>query len=294
MEASILIVTRNRKEALRITLSKLSLCIDKDKHEVLVFMDGCTDNTYELRTEFDWVKWESSEKSIGASRARRILYPLAQGDILFGFDDDAHPLQLDFVERTLVLFKNDPNLGIIAFKEVRGVFENDVEALKQVKNKVANYYCNTFVGCGFAILKSVYSATNGFPEWMDIYGEEDCVAIETLALNKVILFTTEIVVNHRIDLEQRTLKGRHYFRFEKQLKNETAFYLIYYKYPLKALVRLYYHNFRTYALKDWRYFIIYIKVIGKSVLGFFKTISFRRPVSREVIVKRRSLLAPGL
>ncbi len=45
MDISFLIVTRNRPVDLRITLDTLKKMIDLDKHEVLVFIDGCEQTT---------------------------------------------------------------------------------------------------------------------------------------------------------------------------------------------------------------------------------------------------------
>jgi len=294
MDASILIVTKNRKDDLAFTLHRLAQIIDKDFHEILVFMDGCTDGTEALELEFPWVYWQRSKESLGASRARHILYKSARGHVLFGFDDDAHPLQHDFIDRARHIFESDDTIGIIAFKEVRGIYKDDKEALDSITNKGTSYFCNMFVGCGFAILKSVYLATNGFPNWMDIYGEEDCVSIEVLANAHRILFTTDIAVNHRIDSNERMQKGRHYYRFEKQLTNETAFFLVYYPNPIKALLRLYWNNFKTYAIKDTRYFYIYIKVILVSFVRVFRILKFRNPVSGAIIKIRRQLKIPGI
>ena len=91
MDASILIVTRNRKNDLEKTLSILKHQINTQEQEVLVFIDGSEDDTILLKKKFSWVNWFSSKKSIGASRARYELYKKANGKLLFGFDDDAHP-----------------------------------------------------------------------------------------------------------------------------------------------------------------------------------------------------------
>ena len=104
MEASILIVSKNRRDELRKTISILEKCVNKREHEILVFLDGCTDGSGELQEEFPWIQWYSSEVSIGASRARNLLYKEARGSVLFGFDDDAHPMQEDFLQLTIEIF----------------------------------------------------------------------------------------------------------------------------------------------------------------------------------------------
>lgn len=292
MQASIVIVSKNRKEELYKTLQILEKLIDFSIHEVLVFLDGCNDGSELLKNQFKWVAWEGSEKSIGASGARNALYPKAKGEILIGLDDDAHPLQTDFIALTKTIFEKHPNVGILAFQEIKGVFNSDAEALSHKKLTIDEYYCNEFIGCGFAIKNEVYKVTNGFPVWVDIYGEESCVSIEVLAKGFDILNTNRIAVNHRVNLELRIKAGANYFRFGKQLKNATYYYLVYYPFPIIKIARLFWHNFKKYATKDWSYFKIYFQTIRIIVLYLPQLIKFRNPVDIKVLKKMKGLSSP--
>ena len=161
IEASILIVSKNRKSELEKTISILETFIDKEKHELLVFLDGCNDNSIALKKKKSWILWEVSNTNIGASRARNILYKQAKGEILIGLDDDAHPLSENFIDKVKQIFKEFENVGVIAFNEIRGVFESDEEALKEnLESK--EYICSEFVGCGFAIKKKCISVYKWF------------------------------------------------------------------------------------------------------------------------------------
>ena len=179
MEISILIVTKNRPDELEITLSKLFWLLDLSIHEVLVFIDGCK-KTEALRKKYLWVQWEKSAISISASPARNKLYKKAKGKIFVGLDDDAHPLSRNFITQTKSVFLHNPKIGIISFQEIRGVFISDYEALKTAELEKYSHPTNDFVGCGFAIRKDIYDLTTGFPVWIDIYGEESCLAIEVI------------------------------------------------------------------------------------------------------------------
>jgi len=292
MQASILIVTKNRKEELEITLKVLAKQIDLSVHEVLVFLDGCTDDTISLKSTIPWVKWFSSEKSIGASAARNSLYLNAEGVFFIGLDDDAHPLNEDFVFKIETLFSKYPSVGILAFEEIKGIYLSDLHALKQTESKKKEYLSSEFIGCGFAIRKSVYNETNGFPVWVDIYGEESCLSIEVLARGYDILYSNEIKVNHRVDREQRKANKQNYFRFGKQLKNSTYYFLVYYPYPLISILKLYWHNFKKYALSDFEYFKIYFKTIFIVLIHIPKILKYRNPVDENVIakIKKTSIL----
>lgn len=286
---SILIVSKNRKKDLSKTLNILDSLIDKSEVEVLVFLDGCTDESESLKNELAWVKWFVSAKSIGASAARHQIYPLANSEILIGLDDDAHPLNIDFLGQIGHLFKSNPNVGILAFEEIKGVFLSDEEALTQAEKIKKEYLTSEFIGCGFAVRKSVYNLTNGFPVWIDIYGEESCFSIEVLSKGYDILYTNQIKINHRVNKEQRKLNKQNYFRFGKQLKNSTFYFLVYYPFPFFNILKLYWHNFKKYALTDWEYCKIFFKTIFTVMFHFFGILKYRKPVEKTLIIKMRNL-----
>ncbi|MBG6109803.1 GT2 family glycosyltransferase [Flavobacterium sp. CG_9.10] len=292
MKASILIVSKNRKEELLKTLRIIDSLIDKSAVEVLVFLDGCTDDSPSIIDELSWVRFFISEKSIGASAARHQIYPFAKSEILIGFDDDAHPLTKNFVWEIEILFKANPKVAILAFEEIKGVFSSDEEAYKQSGNKHIEFFCSEFIGSGFAIRKSVYDMTNGFPVWIDIYGEESCLSIEVVAEGFDILYTNAIKVNHRVNIAKRKLNKQNYFRFEKQLKNTTFYYLVYYPSPLLKIIKLYWHNFKKYALTDWECFKLFFKTIIIVFSQASAVLKFRAPVNPETLLKMNQLSNP--
>ncbi|WP_339847442.1 glycosyltransferase [uncultured Dokdonia sp.] len=287
MDISFLIVTRNRPADLRVTLNTLEKNIDLEKHEVCVFIDGC-DTTMPLIEEYDWVQWSKVNKSISASPARNALYKMAKGKIFIGLDDDAHPISVHFIEEVTSRFRESVNLGIIAFQEVRGLFTTDQDALK-CSNSGLSYITNDFVGCGFAIKKEAYDATNGFPLWMDIYGEESAVAIEVMDAGYDIVFDYNLKVNHRVDVQKRKAMGRNYFRFEHQLRNVLRYYLVYYPKPSRRIIKTLLHNFRKYALSDWIYFKAFWGVLIDSLLNIKSILSYRKPVQEHTIEKKKQL-----
>lgn len=283
---SILITTSGRVNDLKTTLNYLYNTCDLKKVEVLVVSDGCS-RTYELsKTDFHWVNWYNLEVKVGASAARNYLYNKAKGKYLIGLDDDAHVISENALENITEIFNEFPNTGIIAFKEYKGL---DITVRKGDSSTVERV--NDFVGCGFCIKNEIYKQTNGFPLWMDIYGEESCVAIEVLNLGYDILYTNRIAVHHRVDKEARRNAGYSLFRFKKSLLNGNKFYWVYYPttYLPRALVKIFIHNFFKYAIKSPAYFhgfvSIYIKLIGQ-LPGLFK---YRNPVSSKTIMKSRTL-----
>lgn len=293
MEISICIVSKNRKLALQQTLTIIEPVIDKTKHEVLIFLDGCDDDPNELLEEFPQFQWVESSVSIGASPARRVLFAAATGKHIIGFDDDAHPLQTDFIDKTERIFAENPKVGVLAFEEIKGIYTNDQSALQHhVPDQ--NFVCNSFVGCGFAIRREVYEQTAGFPEWMDIYGEEGCLSIEIIDKGYDILYTSEISVNHRVNRQQRKTSGSNVFRFERQLCHMALYFLVFYPAHLlpQKWAKLFWHNFRKYAIKNPKYLAGYFKGLARFILKFPKVLSFRKPVSQATIKKLNALPHP--
>jgi GT2 family glycosyltransferase len=145
------------------------------------------------------------------------------------------------------------------------------------------------VGCGFAIRKEVYEKTNGFPVWIDIYGEESCLAIEVLDLGYEIHYDNSIIVNHRVDKKKRLAQGRNYFRFEKQLKNTIFYYVVYYPNPMLKIARLLFHNFKKYALQDLKYFYLFWKSIFIAFKEMVYVLKYRKPVKKSTMQKIKTL-----
>ena len=278
MEISFLIVTKNRPEELQFTLNQLLRIFDAVHHEVLVFIDDCT-ATEKLQSQFNWVTWHVSNKSISASPARHFLYQKAQGEIFIGLDDDAHLISENPVKTITSYFKANQNLGILAFLEIKGLFENPEKELEYRDKE--EFQTTEFIGCGFAIRKNVYNKTNGFPTWIDIYGEETCLSIEVMDLDYDIYFTNQVAVNHRVDIQKRRQQGKNYFRFQKQLQNSFRIYIGYYPDPLFKILCLLWHNFKKYAIVDKIYFKLYCLAIANMIGSILMMIKIRKTMTAQ-------------
>ncbi|AMA49815.1 glycosyltransferase family 2 protein [Flavobacterium covae] len=287
MEFSYLIVTHNRTDDLSKTLLILKQAIDLKNDEVLVYIDACPE-TETLKEEFSWVKWYSGKTRISASPARAFLYPHAMGKYLIGLDDDAHLISTNYKEQIRTLFTTSV-IGILAFKEVKGIFKTDQAALDSYQEPVQWYETNEFIGCGFAIKKSVYEKTKGFPVWIDIYGEETCLSLEVLNLGYEIWYTNQIIVNHRVDLIKRKKQGKNYYRFQKQLQNTFFIFLNYYPQPAVSILKLLLHNLKKYALQDVMFFKLYCKALHYIFINYKKKKKFRKPIAITTIDKIRKV-----
>ncbi len=264
INASICIVTHNRKAELKLTLDKVLELIDTNT-EVIVGLDGCTDGTNSLKSEFPNVIWIEFPKNIGASSARRLVYEKAKGDYIFGFDDDSHPVTGDFVKKTIQIFNNNPHLGILAFRIYNGLHLPEAQILdKGIGN---SYACSEFAGCGYAITRKAYLVSGGFPKWMHIYGEESYVSLKAFEKGYHCSYEPSILVHHRINKEARSSDGYQKFRFGLQLKNNLVLFLKLYPFPLniRSLIKCTFHNFFKYGFNSFAWHIVFWETLFSAL-----------------------------
>ena len=280
---SILIVTKNRVKDLDVTLKNLEKTTSRKDVEVLVLSDGCPESKNYLKANHPLLKSFHLKKSIGASPARNALYKKAQGDYLIGLDDDSNFITDDYLIRIENIFENE-KIGIIAFKEIKSL-----KLDKNIKLGLQSYYTNEFIGCGFCIKKKVYDQTRGFPRWMDIYGEEACVAIEALSIGYKIFYTDAIAVHHRVNKAKRKSNNHKIYRFKKSLLNGNKYFFVYFPGAMlpKPLIKIFIHNFRKYALINLKYFFAFLSVYLKLIIQMGYLLKNRSPVSKSTIIIKK-------
>ena len=112
MKATIVIVTRNRVEELRLAVR--SAIAQSIQPEVIVVDDGSHDGTAAaVATEFPGVRLISHPDSHGYIRRRNQAAAIASAPILFSIDDDAELRSTQTVEQTLREF-DSPQIGAVA------------------------------------------------------------------------------------------------------------------------------------------------------------------------------------
>lgn len=289
ISASICIVSHNRKVALQHTLSKIFERIDAGT-EVIVGLDGCTDGSNLLKSEYPNVIWLEMPSLVGASVARRAVYELAKGDYIFGFDDDSHPVTEDFINKTIQLFVNESKLGIVAFRIFNGL---DLPVETHLDKEIGNSYtCSEFAGCGFAIIRKAYEATGGFPKWMNIYGEEAYVSLRAYDKGYRIIYEPSILVHHRIDKISRLSDGYRKSRFGFQLRNNMVFFMKLYPFPwnFKSSIKCFLHNLFKYGFISISWQLLF----WRSLFAALKTsyIVSERKIPAKVIREWLSLPLP--
>ena len=119
---SAVIVTRNRKDALAVTLDRLR---DQPVDEVIVVDNASEDGTAELvRSRNSPVKLIETGDNLGIA-GRNLGAEDARGELLLVLDDDAYPLP-GAIETLVTAFEDNPQLG------VAGGFVRDIDPLGNV------------------------------------------------------------------------------------------------------------------------------------------------------------------
>jgi GT2 family glycosyltransferase len=263
IHSSICIVSYNRKAELKLTLEKILERIDTDT-EVIVGLDGCSDGSIDLKSDFPNVIWMEFPNHVGASTARRAIYEKAKGDYIFGFDDDSHPVTEDFIEKAIQTFRENNSLGIVAFRIFNGIQLPESQLMDMGIG--SSYACSEFAGCGYAITRKAYEATGGFPDWMNIYGEEAYVSLRAFECGYRLIYEPSILVHHRVDRQARKSEGYQKFRFGLQLRNNLVLFLNLYPFPMniRSCIKCVLHNMYKYGFKSISWHMLFLRSLRNS------------------------------
>jgi GT2 family glycosyltransferase len=206
---SFVFLTCNRLESLARALESVFRVSTDDRFEVIVVDNGsAVDLSTPLTERFPTVRCFSLADNTGVSVGRNFGAAQAMGEILIFIDDDAVLLTEDILERLSAYFSGNSGLALVAFKIVNDALDRVLshefpmktfdEALVEREQKVGY-----FVGCGFAVRRSVFEKLGGFcPELF--YGLEELdLSYRLIDQGFDILYSPSIVVRHSASPEVR-------------------------------------------------------------------------------------------
>ena len=210
---SIVIPTYNRREDLAETLEQLSE-LSPAADEIIIFLDGCTDNSREfLAAHYPDIVVLTSDSPGGSIPARDTAFRMAKGDLIVSLDDDSYPMQKDFVTRVIEVAEKHPEAGAFAFREMRP--SQDMPPLSKTEIPERAWIA-TYPNCAGAIRKSIYGQITSYPRFFShAYAEPD-FCLQTYGAGYGVLYVPEIEVRHRFTHTLRDMKARHH----KNARNE--------------------------------------------------------------------------
>lgn len=163
-----------------------------------------------------------SHQRLGPGGGRTIGIHQASQPIVASFDDDSYPLDVDYFDRLLTLFKRFPNAAVIA-AAIYHPHEAIAPALPQAS------WTSDFVGCGCAYRRQAFLETEGYVPLACAYGMEEVdLALQCRHLGWGILQSNQLRVFHNT-----TLTHHHTPQVTAaSLSNQLL--LMYLRYPLGA------------------------------------------------------------
>ena len=190
--ASIVIVTKNRKEELRSALS--SAVTQSAQPEVLVLDDGSTDGTEKMVcSEFPQVVLHRFEESKGYIIRRNEGARLARGNIIFSIDDDANFSTPQVVEQTLTEFEH-PDIGAVAIPYIEP--RKGAQVWQRAPGKEKIWIADAFVGTAHALRRDLFLQLGGYREQLIHQGEESDYCIRMYGAGHVVRLGAAGLIYH--------------------------------------------------------------------------------------------------
>jgi glycosyltransferase involved in cell wall biosynthesis len=182
LSVSVVIVTRNRCDDLRIALK--SVLAQTIAAEVIVLDDASTDKTTEMvRDCFPSVRLERSEHPRGCVVLRNVAAKIARGDVIFSIDDDAEFSSPRVIEQTIMEF-SDPRVAAIAIPYIEPRKGNHVFQKAPDANTI--WITDSFRGTSHALRRKIFNQVGGYRDQLIHQGEEADLSIRLLRFGWVV------------------------------------------------------------------------------------------------------------
>ena len=199
MTLSVMITTKGRIGSLRRTCRVLQQ-LNPSPLEVLVTMDGCTQDTVEVvRPDLPETRLFVNEIALGSVASRDQMMREAQGDLVLALDDDSYPEQLDCMSRIIPFFEQRPKLAVLHFPQRSDEYP---ETLANT-DFGAEHLTRSFANSGAVLRRSTYLQLPGFePRFFHMYEEPD-YALQCVAAGYDVLFSPMITIRHHYSGQAR-------------------------------------------------------------------------------------------
>lgn len=248
---SILITTKNRLSDLKITLANLSLLINREDVELLLYDDASSDDTVGfLETHYPQCKLFKNPTSLGLIHNRNVLLNNCSGEYAISLDDDAHFLSENVLENITDYFEAHSQCGVIACR----IFWGKQDPISTSTNE-GGTRVKGFVGCGHVWKMKAWRAIPNYPEWFVFYGEEDFASFHLFEKQIEIHYVPQILVHHRVDLKSRKKNQDYIQRTRRSLRS--GWYLYFMFYPLREIPKKLLYS-------------LYAQIKTKTLTGDFK------------------------
>ncbi len=174
---SILIVTWNRREALRRSIES-AFAQSHPAIEVVVVDNASSDGSAEeVRREFPQANLVVSDRNLGCPSGRNLGFRHCHGEFIYCLDDDGW-LKPDAVEQAVRRAKSDPRLAVVMSRIHETTAGGVVRQLPEHRNEPV--YQASFCGGCSLIRRAAIEQVGAFPEDFFRQAEEEDLAIRLL------------------------------------------------------------------------------------------------------------------
>lgn len=274
-----LIMTYNRKDALRICLDSLAKQ-DFPSIQVIVVDNNSTDGTATLiREDYEWIDYIKLDENKGIE-ARNIGSREAEGDLILSLDDDSELPSTSTVSRIVEKFEGIDSLGAATFRLIDQDGNEDQWFNWEMEGDLKNGFKSpTFIGCGAAIRPEMFERIGGFWEPYFMHLEERDFALRILDSGSEVRYFPTISIIHR-DQEARRKDARFIY-----FVTRNTFWYIWRNFPLLlAILRSFIEMFKlgTMAYRKGG-FGLYLRGIWDVREQFPEVLKTRKPVDSDKI-----------
>jgi glycosyltransferase involved in cell wall biosynthesis len=225
---SILITTKNRKDDLKYTISRVMGLTRSESLEWIICDDGSSDGTFEMiKSEFPMFTVIRNKTSRGLIYSRNLLMNLVTTEFAISVDDDLHIITEDGLGMLERYFDNNPAVGVVGFR----IYWSKSEPLN-CSTVEGPARMQSYNGGAHAFRMEAWKQTPGYPAWFIFYGEEDYISYHLFLLKWEIHYLPSVLVNHRVELRDRKNQTDYTIRLRRSLRAGWILYLLFYPVPL--------------------------------------------------------------
>lgn len=220
---SILITTKDRKDDLVFTLSKIGHLLNREDVGCIICDDGSSDGTTNyISQNYPEITLHTNKISKGYLYCRNKMLNETKADFAISLDDDAHFVTEQPLEMIANYFDKNLKVGLIGFR----VFwsKKNPESISSTQESIA---MKSFVGCAHVWRISAWRDIPNYPEWFVFYGEEDFASYQLFKKNWGIHYLPEVLVQHRVDIKARRNNADYSLRLRRSLRSGWYLYFLF-------------------------------------------------------------------
>ena len=228
---SILITTKDRKNDLAFTLSKIQYLLNREDVECLICDDASTDGTFKfVHDNYPKIQLIQNVKSKGLIYSRNRLMALVTTEFAISIDDDLHFVTQYPLEIIQKAFSENPKVGLFSFRIFWDLDEPVITKSDEVLHRM-----QSFAGGANVWRMKAWRDIPEYPAWFVFYGEEDFASYQLFKKKWEVYYLPEVLVNHRVNIKTRKKDSDYSLRLQRSLRS--GWYLYFLFYPIYFIPR---------------------------------------------------------